>query len=175
LTITNWEKLKEEFYRAGYRRMVRRTFQLPDGKIADFDITHSGPAVCVLALTPENRVVLAQQYRPGPERIILELPGGGVEENETPLEAIRRELLEETGYTGEFQLVGTNIGSAYSTMIIHSFVAINSYKVQEPQNDEHEFIVAIEMELPEFRALLRTGELSDVDTGYRGLDFLNLL
>src|SRR5689334_15288255 len=134
--ITDWKRLKEEFFRFGYRRLVKRTYELPDGRTADFDIVDGGRVVCILALTVTNQVVLAKQYRPGPEKVLLELPGGGANEDEEPLEAARREFLEETGYNGDFQFIGTSLVGGYSTMVRYNFVATNCRKVQEPQLDE---------------------------------------
>lgn len=173
--INSWKKLKEESYQAGFRKMIKRFFELPDGRTVDFDIKQEGPAVCVLALTTDNQVILGRQFRPGPEKIILELAGGAVEKNEAPEESIKRELLEETGYTGDFQLVGTSLDCAYSTMLRYNFVATNCRKVQEQKLDPNEFIEVVLMSLDEFRQLLHSGELTDVETGYLGLDFLKLL
>jgi ADP-ribose pyrophosphatase len=64
-----------------------------------------------------------KQYRPGPDEILLELPGGCISEEELPEIAARRELLEETGYSGDFQFVGTSFDCAYSTMIRYNFAA----------------------------------------------------
>jgi ADP-ribose pyrophosphatase len=68
----------------------------------------------VVALTEEQRVVIVRQYRPAVEHHTLELPSGLVDAGETPLEAARRELLEETGYQGgEWELLGgmeTDVG-----------------------------------------------------------------
>ena len=52
----------------------------------------------VVALTDEQQVLIVRQYRPAVERYTLELPSGLVDPGETPAEAARRELLEETGY-----------------------------------------------------------------------------
>jgi len=52
----------------------------------------------VVALTDEDRVLIVRQYRPALEHDTLELPSGIVDPGETPEEAARRELLEETGY-----------------------------------------------------------------------------
>lgn len=54
--------------------------------------------VTVLALTPDRRVVLVRQFRPTVEQMTLEFPSGGVDRGETPEQAARREVLEETGY-----------------------------------------------------------------------------
>jgi ADP-ribose pyrophosphatase len=63
--------------------------------------------VSVVALTGEQRVPIVRQYRPAVERDTLELPSGLVDPGETPEEAARRELLEETGYEGgEWQVLG---------------------------------------------------------------------
>ncbi len=54
----------------------------------------------VVALTEDEQVLIVRQYRPAVERQTLELPSGLVDPGETPEEAARRELLEETGYQG---------------------------------------------------------------------------
>jgi len=173
--LTEWKKLGEESARFGFRHLLKRLYEMPDGKEADFYVVDGGRVACVLALTPENKVILAQQFRPGPEKVLLELPGGGINDEEEPLAAARRETLEETGYGGDFQFIGTSLTGGYSTMIRYNFVATNCRKVQEQQLDEFEFIEVVEMPLEEFRAHLRQGGLTDVATGYQGLEFLKLL
>ncbi|MDX9970373.1 MAG: NUDIX hydrolase [Candidatus Gracilibacteria bacterium] len=173
--IESWKKIKETPFKAGFRNLLNRVFILPNGKTADFDVMNSGKVACVLALTNEKKIVLASQFRPGPEKILHELPGGCVEKGEEPIDAIQRELLEETGYTGDFEFVGTSLNGAYTTMIKYNFVAKNCKKIQEPQTDDTEFCEVLEMPLEDFRKHLRSGELSDVATGYLGLDHLGLL
>lgn len=173
--ISTWKKLKEEPYKTGFRKLVKRTFQMPDNRIADFDIKQEGPVVCILALTKDNKIILAKQFRPGPEKILLELPGGGVDAGETPEEAAKREFLEETGYSGDFQFIGASLGSAYSTLLRYNFVATNCYRKQEQILEDNEFIEVVEMPLAEFRDHLRNGQLTDITTGYLGLDYLKLL
>ena len=61
----------------------------------------------VVALTPDQRVLIVRQYRPAVEHDTLELPSGLVDPGETPGETAGRELLEETGYeAGEVQVLG---------------------------------------------------------------------
>lgn len=170
-----WKKIKEEPFRAGFRKLLKKTFQLPDGKIQDFDIKHEGPAVCVLALSKNNNVILVKQFRPGMEKILHEMPGGAVDGDEQPIDAIKRELLEETGHTGDIEFVGTSHDCAYSTMFRYNFVAINCHKIDDQNLDDTEFAEVTEMSLDDFRNHLRSGELTDVECGYLGLDYLKLL
>ena len=170
--LSEWEIIKEEPYRAGYRKMIKRFFKLPDGRIVDFDIKQEGPAACVLALTRDNDVVLARQFRPGPKKILMELPGGGINPGEEAEEGIKRELLEETGYSGNFQFIGTTLDCAYSTMVRYNYLATNCKKIQEPKNEENEFIEVVELPLKEFKKILRSGQITDVESGYLCLDFL---
>ena len=175
MEYNEWKKRREDISYNGYRKIITRVFQLPDGSIAEFDIKYEGPAVCVLALTKDQKVVLAKQFRPGPERILFELPGGACDGDEPSEQAMARELLEETGYSGEFRLVATSFACAYSTRIKYNFVALNCHKQQDQRQGEHEFIEVVEMPLEDFLKLIRSGELTDLETAYLGLDALGLL
>ncbi|MFX0117248.1 MAG: NUDIX hydrolase, partial [Candidatus Hodarchaeota archaeon] len=166
--LKSWIKLKEELFikKDLWLKVLKRTFKLPNGQVGDFFIKQEGPAVCILALTAEQKIILVKQFRPGPEESLLELPGGGINEGEAPEVAAQREFLEETGYTGDFQFVGTSLDCAYSTMIRYNFAATQCHKAQEQQLDATEFIEIIEMPLGNFRRHLRSGKLTDIETAY---------
>ena len=80
--------------------VLDKVVRLPDDRFAHRDVvTYVGGAVCVIALTGDNRVVLVRQYRPAPEMVMLEIPAGRRRDaHERFLTAARRELREETGY-----------------------------------------------------------------------------
>lgn len=174
MTLT-WTLLDERLQYDGYRKITRRSYIMPDGSAADFEIRLEPLVATIFALTPDRRVLLAEQFRPGPGATLRELPGGAFEAGESPEAAARRELREETGCEGELHFVGETFSGAYSTMRHYNFVALNCRKVSEPCLDDHEFINVVEITLDEFRALLRAGQLTDVATGYLCLDYLGLL
>lgn len=170
-----WVKINEEEYKAGFRKMFRRTYRMPDGREEVFDIRNEGQSVSILAFTPDQQVIIAKQYRPGPGKIVFDLPCGAIDPDETPLQAAQRELLEETGYAGELREIGTCFEDSYSTKIRHNFVALNCKSISPPRPDKNEFIELTLLPLPEFRTLLRQGELTVVETGYMGLEELGWL
>lgn len=174
--IQNWEKIKkDEIYKTAYRKMAKRLYRMPNGKNIYYDILIEKDTVCVLALTKDKKVILAKQFRPGPEKILSELPGGKVEEGETPATAIKKELLEETGYKGKFKFIGKTISDAYSTRTRHHFIALDCIKISEPKNAENEFTELILMDLKSFKKHLKSGKLTDALTAYMGLNHLKLL
>lgn len=176
MEIKKWPVIKRESAFKKYGREIERVdFELPNGEVADFYIKKEENTVCILALTRDNQVILARQFRPGPEEILLELPGGGIDRGETPLQAAERELLEETGYQGKIQFVTQALDCGYSTRRRNCFVVTDCERMSEIQNTATEQTEVVLMSLDQFRDHLRSGQLTDIEVGYLGLDFLKLL
>lgn len=176
MAIQPWEETSRETAFKKYSRQIEKVmFTLPDGKESDFYIKKEGPATAILALTPANEVVLVKQYRPGPKAILSEMPGGFIDEGETPEAAGARELLEETGYAGTAKLAGEAYDCAYSTMKRYCVVVTDCRKVGEQQLEATEFAEVEIVPLESFRKLLQSGQMTDVEMGYMGLDYLGLL
>jgi ADP-ribose pyrophosphatase len=174
--IQKWQEISRELVFQKYSRKVEKVmFTLPDGKEADFYLKKEGPAASALAITKDNKILLVKQYRPGPNEVLRELPGGYIDLNEKPEIAMERELLEETGYKGTATFVTHCFDDAYSTMNRYCFVVTDCEKVSEPHSGENEFIELELASIEDFRKLLQSGQMTDVEVGYLGLDFLHLL
>lgn len=175
--VDEWEEIRREPGRSLYGRSVDKVwFKLPDGKEVDFALFSGGKSVACLALTKNNEVILVRQFRPGPREVLNELPGGGLKEGENIEEAMARELLEETGYKGNIKLVTTLWHDGYSPRIKYALVATECEQIAEPAlEDNGESVEVVLMTLTEFRDHLHSGQLTDVEIGYLGLDHLHLL
>ena len=91
--------------------LATRWFDLVAWRLAGEDEPHyairTRDYVTVVALTRARELILVRQYRPAIGKTTLELPGGHVESDQTPEEAARKELQEETGYVADrFELLG---------------------------------------------------------------------
>lgn len=170
-----WKELDRERVLDTYTVIDKVMFKLPDGAVKDMYLKIQKPAACILALTADNDVILEEQFRPGPNKVLLELPGGFIEPGEDALGAAARELREETGYEGQLQFVTDCIDDAYSTMVRSCFVATNCVRVADQTLDDSEFMNVRLVRLDEFRRILRSGQMTDVEMGYLGLDKLGLL
>ena len=90
-------------------------------------------------------------------------------------DAIVRRFEEETGYTGDFEEVTTCYDDAYSTMIRTVVIAKNCSKINDQALEQHAYADVHLVSLDDFRKILRSGEMTDVEVGYLALDHLDLL
>ena len=117
--------------------------------------------VNVIALTPEDDVVLLRQYRIGIEKVCLEIPGGMVDPGEDARAAAERELAEETGYTStRWKHLGTvSPNPAIQNNYLHSYLALDARRTADPHLDGSEVLSVHTRPLREMTELLRRGEI----------------
>lgn len=135
-------------------RLRSDTVLLPDGRsVTPRPVFEYPDWVDVIALTDELNVVLVDQYRHAVGQMRTEFPAGAVDNaSEEPLAAIKRELLEETGYASEeWHPLGTApVHPDLQTNRIHSFLALGARKVADQNLDEGEAIRTFEVPWREF-------------------------
>jgi len=172
--IQPWKVLEREIVFEKYGRgMERVRFQLPDGSQEDYYVKRERSTVAIFAVTKKNEVILVEQFRPGPQKIIRELSGGYVDPKETPLQAAKRELFEETGHTGSFQHLLSYYDCAYSTRIRHYFLATNCHRESQhiDKQEETEGQIVF-VPLSSIRANISQAPMTDVACALAALEKL---
>ncbi|TZF86459.1 NUDIX hydrolase (plasmid) [Pedobacter sp. BS3] len=144
----NWERLSSEYLvKENWATLRVDTCRMPNGTIIDdYYVLEYPDWVNAVALTKDNEVIIIRQYRHAAGKVITEIPGGCIDPGETPEEAVKRELSEETGY--EFQTIEP-IATLYANPSTagnktYSFLLTGGRKVREQHLDGRE---EIEVEL----------------------------
>jgi ADP-ribose pyrophosphatase len=150
--------------RVGWRKITTKMFVMPNGEKTTFDVLHPDGQefVCVIALTSDNKVVIAREFCPGPELVTSELPGGFVDKGEDLETAIRREFLEETGYiAANFTYLGKYHKDKYMNATWHAFFATECVKAKEQELETEEYIDVIELSIEELLTNAKNDKVTD--------------
>lgn len=171
-----WKKMSDRVIRVNrWRSLRQKRYCLPSGVVSDFYTINRHDVVCSMVVTKNGRVVLAKQFRPGTERVMNELPGGGINRGETPRHAAVREVLEETGYRGHVQFVGKSSNDGWVDGWRYHFLITQAVLAHSPKPDKNEPIEVITVTMKKFVTMVAQGKMTDSETAYRGLIGLGIL
>ena len=140
---------------------------LPNGKTATREVVRHKGAVAVLAVTPDDKIVLVEQFRYPCNRVLLEIPAGKLDiAGENPEQCALRELAEETPYTCEtVDLIYEFYTSAgFSDEKLYLYQAHGLQRNSTLKPDEDEWLELRELSKTEAQTALQNGEIADVKT-----------
>ncbi|MEL3972420.1 NUDIX hydrolase [Rossellomorea oryzaecorticis] len=143
--------------------------ELPNGKTSKRELIKHPGAVAVIALTPEGKIVMVEQYRKALEKSIIEIPAGKLEPGEEPIITAARELEEETGYGCEEleHLISFYTSPGFADELVHLYIAKNITRIEEARElDEDEFVDLLEVTVEEALGLLKEKKIYDAKTAY---------
>ncbi len=140
-----WELISSQYlFKDDWLTARRDRCRMPDGRIVDpYYVMEYPDWVNAVALTNEGKILMVIQYRHALGKVSPELPGGCIDpDDKSPEEAIKRELLEETGYHyKKFTSLGAiSANPSTNSNITHMFLAEDGEKIQEQNLDPNEDI-----------------------------------
>lgn len=156
--IKKWKTLSSTYiHKSKWATLRKDVCEMSDGRIVDDYYVLEYPAFAnALAITEDNKVLMVRQYRQAAGIVSLEIPGGVVDAGEDPAAAIKRELLEETGYEfTQIDLVSVlypNPSTANNQCFC--YLATGGKKVKEAKLDDLEELVVEEYTIDEVKQLL---------------------
>lgn len=159
-----WKVLntRELFHAPPWVRLYKDRIELPDGDIVnDFYRVQLPEYVMVFAMSDDGKILFERQYKHALGEVTLALPTGCIEDGESHFEAVKRELLEETGYEAEkWALVGSfmvdgNKGCGKA----HFYIAKGLKKIAEPVENNMEESENVFLDIDKARKAIETGEI----------------
>lgn len=164
MTSLDWKLLDSEYlFKDAWLTARKDRCITPGGKLVDpYYVLEYANWVNAVAITEDGMVVMIRQYRHGYGQTILEVPGGTMDADDpSPEFAMRRELLEETGYAFDtlIPLGAVAPNPASSNNLTYMFLATGGKKIQAQQLDDNEEIEVVLMPLAEIKQLLQENKI----------------
>ena len=156
----------KEIFDGHILHVYKDTVELPNGKEASRELIRHIGAVAVVPLMDDGNVIVERQFRYPLGQVITEIPAGKLDSfDEDRLEAIKRELREETGYIADewMELGDYHPAAAYTDERITLYLATGLHK-GERELDEDEFLDVIEVPLIDLVKDVAAGKITDGKT-----------
>lgn len=138
----SWKRLsRKTIYNTKYLKVYEDKVELPNGNFHEnYSVFKLPDIVYIIATDNCDNVITVDEYKYGTNDVMRGFPAGHIDENEDPVTAAKRELIEETGYgNGEFELI-TDVKEFQTKNLSKIFIvrAKNVEKLQDQNLDENE-------------------------------------
>ena len=122
---------------SGEKISIRKDEFIIQNKKIQKEVVEHSPSVGLIPIIDHSNILLITQYRHPAKKTLLEIPAGKIEDGETKEEAARRELYEETGYTGKLSfLTKWYLVPSYDTELMYIFIVTNLNKMSNKQGSD---------------------------------------
>jgi ADP-ribose pyrophosphatase len=162
--IKPWKTLSSRYLiRDRWMTLRADTCEGASGNVIDpYYVQESTPWVHVVAFDSSDRMLVIEQYRHGLGQVVTEIPCGCVDANESPLESMKRELLEETGSVAERweDMLPFSPNPARFSNLTYPFIAYGTKVVAPQKLDESEEIEFKFIEVPQVLSMIEQGIIS---------------
>ncbi|MBP5250623.1 MAG: NUDIX hydrolase [Lachnospiraceae bacterium] len=141
------------------------TMEFPSGNTAKWDLVRHHGAAAVVAVDSDGKLFMVKQYRPGCDRVTIEIPAGCINPGETRKDAAARELEEEIGYKANdiSLLLKYYSAAAYSDEYIEIYLARDLVKTRQ-HLDEDEDLTVCKYDLNTLVKMILDCEIQDSKT-----------
>lgn len=159
-----------------FKGVIFDVYQWPqkmyDGSCKTFEMLKRADTVQIIAVTKDKKILLAKQKQPQYKKYFYSVLGGRVDKGETPLQAAKREMLEEAGYqSNDWELVATKALYHKIEWTMYNFVARDCKKISEQSLDAGEKIKILPVNFQKFLQILLVPNFRSQDIA---LDVLKL-
>jgi len=158
-----WERLdRTTLVDTPFLKVYSDKIRLPNGSpIDDYTVVKKRDIVVIVATDEDNKLITFKEYKYAANEMLLTLPAGQIDKGESAKAAAERELLEETGYTGnDFEVV--NILNEYPTKDLHTLTVVRARNVRLTSTVHHEETENIGdiqlMTISELKASIKNGD-----------------
>ncbi|HJX69470.1 MAG TPA: NUDIX hydrolase [Dehalococcoidia bacterium] len=152
----------EQIYQGRAVRLRVDRVEKPSGRETTREIVEHSDCVAIVAMDEEGKVLLVRQFRQAVGKELLEIPAGGIYPNEDTVQAVCRELQEETGYFPQRLegLGGFYSAPGYCTEYLHLYLATKlTFRPLEAEDTESIEVVRVApADIPE---LIASGKICD--------------
>ena len=166
----------QQIYQGRAVNMRVDTVEKASGTKTTREVVEHSDCIAVVVLDEQGSVLLVRQFRHAVDRVLLEVPAGGIDPGEAPVGSVRRELQEEIGYFPQTidKLGGFYATPGYGTEYLHCFVATDLVPARLVAEDTED-IELVRVSRDEIPRLIASGEICDAKSIAALLMFLFML
>jgi ADP-ribose pyrophosphatase len=163
----------QQLYRGRAVSLRMDTVEKSNGKTTTREVVEHSNCVAVVVVDEQGNVLLVRQYRYPVGKFLLEIPAGGIDPNEEPIDCVRRELQEEIGYFPQKieELGGFYSVPGYGTEYLYCYLATDLVPSRLIAEDS-EGIEVVRVPISKITQLITSGEICDAKSIAALLTFL---